>query len=355
MQKLIFIILMLFMYNSSFAESLFITDGSILEGEIIREDKISVTLKTETGITSTIPRLKVIRVLYNEEYKEKRFIVKMDETIIEAYIVEETRDTYIYRKNLYSPEEVVLKKNEIDYIARKDPRETVENLVEDTEITGKKHSEEANKTPDVKEKKTDIMLALGFFNMVQSMKYDPGTKLYYPVDDEYETIGGNALTLHLYWFTPYAFTSFPGWFNYSLMCSFNYRIGSKITEDTYYSADALEDHNYSLKTYLFGGSFGLNFNFIYKEFLYLTAGTGINYWNIFAQFNEITDNSNSSGHIVVLNYYLYLAPGIRFHITGSLSLGLEAFFFATPPGISITETEGAFMSLGAVLTAGYAF
>jgi hypothetical protein len=95
MKKFIISLFIIFAYTSVFTESLFITDGSILEGKIVRESKHSVTIKSKTGVQSTIPRSKIMRVLYNDEYKGKRFIVKMDETIVEAHIVKETRNTYI--------------------------------------------------------------------------------------------------------------------------------------------------------------------------------------------------------------------------------------------------------------------
>jgi hypothetical protein len=239
----------------------------------------------------------------------------------------------------------------------------VDNLVEDTDIINVKPVDEEKKIPEDKVKKPDIMLGLGFSRMVLIMSYDATDVFNDPADEEHEEIEGNFFTVHLHWHEPYMFAFFPDWLSYSLMCTFRYRIKNQVGEGSY-SLNSSEVHQYQLKTYTYGESIGLNFDFFYNDFLYFTIGAGMNFWHIKHNFTDedpSTDFSKSS-QVNVINYYTYSAFGVRFHITDSVSLGLEAFMFGTPaPEKSITVPDPgndgtfSFLNVGAVLTAGYAF
>jgi hypothetical protein len=60
----------------SYAESVFLKSGSIIEGKIIKEDDLSIDIRTETGEKRTIQRKEVIRTLYHTKYKERKVIKK---------------------------------------------------------------------------------------------------------------------------------------------------------------------------------------------------------------------------------------------------------------------------------------
>lgn len=100
-----------------YAESLFLKDGSIIEGKIKKDTDTEVII-TYHGQEKSVPRNQVIRVLYTEEYKALVYIFLKDNTIIEGHIVEESRDGYLYRPRLEAPEEKTIKKEDLRFISQ---------------------------------------------------------------------------------------------------------------------------------------------------------------------------------------------------------------------------------------------
>jgi hypothetical protein len=82
------------------AESVFLKDGSIVEGRGVRENDREVQLALSAGGKRIIPRGEILRTVYHEEYKQKRFIYLMSGEMIEGFIVDEDRETYTYRWDL---------------------------------------------------------------------------------------------------------------------------------------------------------------------------------------------------------------------------------------------------------------
>jgi formylglycine-generating enzyme required for sulfatase activity len=113
--------IMLFSVNSSFlfAEAVFTKDGSIVEGKILRESRPSVQIKLSDGKVKDVPRSEILRILYHDNYKNKRYMTKMDGTVIEVYIVDEDKTSYTYRMNIDSPEEIKILKDDVDSISRR--------------------------------------------------------------------------------------------------------------------------------------------------------------------------------------------------------------------------------------------
>lgn len=100
--KSLFVIMFAFLCSSLFAESVFLNDGSIVEGKIVKETDTGLSLKMPNGLDTTIPRARVIRVIYHDQYKKVVSIHKADNSVIKGYIVDETRDEYFLRLNLDS-------------------------------------------------------------------------------------------------------------------------------------------------------------------------------------------------------------------------------------------------------------
>lgn len=103
---------------SLFAESVFLKDGSIIEGKVLKETDTTLTIQGKDNKTQVIQRSRVSRTLMNEDYKQKMFIHKMDDTVLEGYIVDETADDYTVRKNLNDAQEITVKKSEVNGVLK---------------------------------------------------------------------------------------------------------------------------------------------------------------------------------------------------------------------------------------------
>ena len=117
MKKVLVSLVMAIVPALVYAEAVFLNNGSIIEGKISRDSDKEVVIKTE-GKDKTVPRSKIIRVLYTEDYKNKVYIFMKDNTIIEGYVVEETRDAYLYRPNIRSATEKTVKKDDLRFISK---------------------------------------------------------------------------------------------------------------------------------------------------------------------------------------------------------------------------------------------
>jgi hypothetical protein len=102
-----------------FAESVFMKDGSIIEGKVIRDSDRAVLVKLADGSDKEIPRKDILRIIFDEEYKNKRYIYKMDGTSLEAFIVEEDKSGYTLRTDLDSAYEFKILKKDVDSISRR--------------------------------------------------------------------------------------------------------------------------------------------------------------------------------------------------------------------------------------------
>lgn len=103
------------------AEAVFLKDGSIIEGTIISDGAVSVTIRTEDKKTRQIQRSSIMRILYTELKLGKIYVQKRDGKGIVAHLVDEDRESYTFRRELFSPEEFTLKRNEVLFMAEKNP------------------------------------------------------------------------------------------------------------------------------------------------------------------------------------------------------------------------------------------
>ena len=100
------------------AESIFLKNGAIIEGKIVKDTDKTTVVKTAEGNKQTISRSDILRTIYNEDYKEKRFLNQMDGTSIEVYIVDEDDISYTYRADISSSRETVIKKSDVESISK---------------------------------------------------------------------------------------------------------------------------------------------------------------------------------------------------------------------------------------------
>jgi hypothetical protein len=99
------------------SESFFLKDGSILEGKTVKisDKKIDVRLTDSKNIS--ILRDDILRTIFSEGYKARKFLYLKDGNEIEGFIVSEDITAYVFRKVLQSPEEIRIPKYAIKTIS----------------------------------------------------------------------------------------------------------------------------------------------------------------------------------------------------------------------------------------------
>lgn len=115
------IILFFLCASAAFAEHVFTKDGKIIQGRISSDRKESITLDLRGGAQKIIPRDDVIRILYSDEYLTKSVVQLVSGETIEGFIVQEKRTELTIRKKLNDPQEVVIRKDQIQYTVKKRP------------------------------------------------------------------------------------------------------------------------------------------------------------------------------------------------------------------------------------------
>ena len=110
-----------------FAESVFLKDGSIIEGSVTSETPNALTVIMPNKLKTEIPRTEIVRVLENSDYKTPATIRKKDGTEMTIYIVEERNDAYIARTALTSPNELSIPKQDIQEFVGKRPQVTLKS------------------------------------------------------------------------------------------------------------------------------------------------------------------------------------------------------------------------------------
>ncbi|HPR38980.1 MAG TPA: hypothetical protein PLT13_15385 [Spirochaetota bacterium] len=99
--------------------SVFLKNGEIIDCRIVRETVRLIDTKPVNAGRRVILRSDIMRIQYNNNYKDKKIFRKTDGTKIEGYIMEEDSASYTYRTDLYSPVEDKIFKSELRSIGRK--------------------------------------------------------------------------------------------------------------------------------------------------------------------------------------------------------------------------------------------
>jgi len=104
-----------------YSEYIFLKDGAIVEGTITSDAAGTVTVRTKENKIRSIPRSNIMRILYTELYMGKVYVQKTDGKNVICYMVDEDRESYTFRKELYNPEEFKLKRDQVLFMARGNP------------------------------------------------------------------------------------------------------------------------------------------------------------------------------------------------------------------------------------------
>lgn len=114
----IYMLLAVMLPAAIYAEAVFLKDGSIIEGRIVKERGGTMEVRTTGNMIRKLKRSEVLRIVYEEQYRQPCKIMLMNGTLVDGYIVDEDRDRYYVRSKLTSPDEKAIDKKEVQFIER---------------------------------------------------------------------------------------------------------------------------------------------------------------------------------------------------------------------------------------------
>ena len=103
------------------AEYIFLKDGSIHKGSIISDSATSVVIIDEAKKRLTFKRGEIHRILYTELTKGKMLVQKKNGESFTAYMVDEDRDSYTFRNELYKNTEFKVPRLDVLFLAERNP------------------------------------------------------------------------------------------------------------------------------------------------------------------------------------------------------------------------------------------
>ena len=112
------ILIIILIFTPGFSESVFLKNGTIFEGKVVKENDSSLTLVSSDNTKIEIQRSNIVRVLFHKNYKTKKFLNKMNGDVVEMYLVDEDNSNFYYRTDLNSADEVVVPKSEVNGITK---------------------------------------------------------------------------------------------------------------------------------------------------------------------------------------------------------------------------------------------
>ena len=105
----------------SYAEFVFLKDGTIIQGVISSDSASAVIIVDKEKKRQNVSRNNIMRILYTDLYLGKIYVQKTDGKNEICYMVDEDRDTYTFRRELYSPEEFTIRRDQVLFMARGNP------------------------------------------------------------------------------------------------------------------------------------------------------------------------------------------------------------------------------------------
>ena len=109
---LVIIILCATAFTALHAEYIYLTDGQVIQGTVVSEDKDYYTVETKYQ-TRRIARDEVIRIMYGERKMEPLFLIMNDGTVRRGFLVDQDADKIIMREKEDSPNEITILKKDI--------------------------------------------------------------------------------------------------------------------------------------------------------------------------------------------------------------------------------------------------
>jgi hypothetical protein len=114
-------LIIVFFSSAVSAESVFLKNGTIVEGSVTAENDNAITLKPSSGDSITIPRSNILRILVHKRYMDQIYLTRTDGYTYEGFIVNEDNDKITIRTSLDSTREINVPRDAVETISRKKP------------------------------------------------------------------------------------------------------------------------------------------------------------------------------------------------------------------------------------------
>ena len=116
--RAIIVVSLLFITNNFLkAEIVYTKDGQVIKGNIIRENRRYVYIKTKYQV-KRIKRRLIKRILFGDREMERVFIVMNDGTTIRGYLIDQNSKKIYLRKDKNSAKETVILKRKVRQMSR---------------------------------------------------------------------------------------------------------------------------------------------------------------------------------------------------------------------------------------------
>ncbi len=102
-------------------ETVYLKDGQVLRGSILREDRESVSLKTRYQ-TRKIYREHILRIMYGNREMENVYLYLKDGSLVNGFLVDQDAEKIVFRAKRDSPEEKSILKSAIRQISNEEIR-----------------------------------------------------------------------------------------------------------------------------------------------------------------------------------------------------------------------------------------
>jgi hypothetical protein len=118
--------LLIALFSSTvFSESVFLKNGSIVEGTVTAENDTMITLESPSGEKNIIQRSNILRILVHKRYRDRIYLTRIDGYTYEGFIVNEDNSRITLRTSLGSPEEISVTREAVETISRRKPSEKI--------------------------------------------------------------------------------------------------------------------------------------------------------------------------------------------------------------------------------------
>ncbi len=103
------------------AEHLFLKDGSIIKGKVVSETANEIIMQDEKYNITRYPHNNVMRVLYTDLNMGNIYVQMKTGKNFRAYMVDEDQNSYTFRYILFKPEEFIVKRSDVLFMAERNP------------------------------------------------------------------------------------------------------------------------------------------------------------------------------------------------------------------------------------------
>jgi len=116
----------------AFAEFVFVKSGQVIEGKIVEDRARSIIVLKSDKTRVEVKRGDVLRINYTQMYTGKFSIMKVNEQVFDAFIVDEDQSSVTFRTEWDKPVEFTLSRDSILFMTKKNPTSLQCKVIDDS-------------------------------------------------------------------------------------------------------------------------------------------------------------------------------------------------------------------------------